>query len=175
MKPVSGRLFEHRPEAFRRMADLRRVEPHPYDPPLVGEAPAQGLDGLICTQVPQEAHGQVGGHPEGLLAVFEGPPDTRDRGPKGHAPAGVGLRVEEDLGVARALEGGLPEAGEGQVVEVPLVKQHPGALVVEVQKGLQIGEIVDLEDLEARESEREELHSELVPAMDIRGHDVAPV
>ena len=32
-----------------------------------------------------------------------------------------------------------------------------------------------IEDLEARESEREELHSELVPAMERRGHDSAPI
>jgi hypothetical protein len=54
----------------------------------------------------------------------------------------VRLRVEEDLGVAHALVDGLPEIGEGQFVEVPLVEQHPRALVVEVKEGLQVSEVV---------------------------------
>src|SRR5215210_4634133 len=63
---------------------------------------------------------------------------------------GMGLRVEEDLGVAHALGGGPSEIGPGQVVEVPLVEQYLGALVVEVQEQLQVGEVVSLANLPHR-------------------------
>src|SRR5215213_9323626 len=62
----------------------------------------------------------------------------------------MGLRVEEDLGVAHALGGGLSEVGPGQVVEVTLVEQYLGALVVEVQERLQVGEVVGLANLPHR-------------------------
>ena len=41
--------------------------------------------------------------------------------------------------------------------------------------GLKAQVLGRIEDLEARESEREELHSELVPAMEARGYDTGAV
>ena len=42
-------------------------------------------------------------------------------------------------------------------------------------KGLKAQVLGRIEELEAREREREELLSELVPAMETRGHDTGPL
>jgi hypothetical protein len=42
-------------------------------------------------------------------------------------------------------------------------------------KGLKGQVLGRIEELEAREREREELVAEFVPAMEIRGHDLAPI
>ena len=81
------------------------------------------------------------------FALFQGAAQARDHRPEVYAPARVGLRVEEDLGVAHALRGGLLEVRPGQLVEVPLVEQYPCALVVEVQEGLKVREVVGLANL----------------------------
>jgi hypothetical protein len=59
-----------------------------------------------------------------------------------HAPAGVRLGVDEDLGVHHALGGGPGEVGIGEVGEVLRPLEDGGQLVVEVQEGLQVRERV---------------------------------
>jgi hypothetical protein len=55
VKLVLRRLLEHRLEIVRWVAGLGRVEAHADEPFLVREGPAQGLDGRLGTQVPEEA------------------------------------------------------------------------------------------------------------------------
>ena len=52
------------------------------------------------------------------------------------------LRIEEDLGTANAVAGGPAEIGDHQVVEVLFFHEHGGALVVDVEEGLEIRELV---------------------------------
>lgn len=62
-------------------------------------------------------------------------------------PGEVGLRVEEDLRVPHALPGGPGEVGIGEILEVPLGAEHRHQLVVEVQEGLEVRELVRLAEL----------------------------
>ncbi len=54
----------------------------------------------------------------------------------------MSLRVEEDLDVHGSLRVGSVEIRPGQAVEVIRVPQHVGTRIVDVQKRLQIGELV---------------------------------
>src|SRR5439155_18011120 len=58
------------------------------------------------------------------------------------SPRGVRLRVEEDLGVAHIVGGCPSQIGHGHLVEVTLSAQDGGPLVVNVEEGLQIGELI---------------------------------
>jgi hypothetical protein len=90
--------------------------------------------------VAQEAHDQAGAD-RGVLA---GAPDAVDDGLEGDAARGMGLRVEEDLGMAHIVGGGARQVGGGHVVEILLGQQHAGAGVINIEEGLQIGESVRL-------------------------------
>jgi hypothetical protein len=54
----------------------------------------------------------------------------------------VGLRIEEHLGMPDALRGGPPEVGVGEVGEVLGPLEDGGQLVVQVEEGLQVLEVV---------------------------------
>src|SRR5215210_3780094 len=123
---MTSGLFEYRLVLYRRMAYLRGIEPDPDDPVPVRQRLAQGLRGLLGAEVPEEAQDQVRGYSEPSSAVEQAPANARDHRIEGHAPICVCMRVEEDFGVAHALRGGLLEVSPGQVVEVPLVQEHPG-------------------------------------------------
>jgi hypothetical protein len=64
-----------------------------------------------------------------------------------HAAVGVGLGVEEDLGMGPAVGLQPAEIGQGQVLEVGLGEQDARALVIDVQEVLQVGERVGGADL----------------------------
>ena len=93
-------------------------------------------------EVAQEAQDQARGDPELRRAVVEGPADPRAAGLEGDAALGVRLRVEEDLGMADALGGGLGQVGHGEVVEVLLGAEHGAVGVVDVQERLEVVEDV---------------------------------
>lgn len=78
----------------------------------------------------------------GLLAALQCPADPLDDGADGDAPGGVGLRVEEDLGVPDALGGGAGEVGVDEFGEVVLGAQDGHQRVVEVEEGLEVLELV---------------------------------
>ena len=67
--------------------------------------------------------------------------------PIADAPGDVRLRVEEDLRVPHALRGGPGEIGVGEVLEVLLGAQDGHELVVQVQEGLEVLELVRLAQL----------------------------
>src|SRR5438874_6764202 len=75
-------------------------------------------------------------------AVFERPVDAGDDGFEGNAPVGVGLWIEEDLGVTHALRGGPLQVGPGQVVKIQLLKEYMAARVIDVEERLQVAEDV---------------------------------
>ena len=52
----------------------------------------------------------------------------------------MGLRVEENLGVANALGGGPRQISPRQVIEVPLLQQHLATGVIDVEERLKIAE-----------------------------------
>ena len=124
------------------MAYLGGVEAPRREPTLEGQGLLQGPHRVVGAQVPEKAHDEARGEAQTNLAVHEGVSDARYRRLEGEAAARVGLRVEEDLGVSHALGGRLLQVGQGQLVEILLLQEHAHAFVVEVEKGLEVGEVV---------------------------------
>ncbi len=122
------------------MADFRGIQPHPRDAVEPGLGGLQRGEGGVLGQVAQEAEDQLGGDPElGPRPVHAGQQAVHDHG-EGDASSGVGLGIEEDLGVDAPVRVQPAEIGQRQVLEVRLGPQHRGALVVDVEEVLQVGE-----------------------------------
>jgi hypothetical protein len=94
--------------------------------------------GLV--QVAQEAQDQAGADAQLRLRLLARPVQAVDHHADGHATVGVGLRVEEELGMHHVVGRGALEVGPGHVEEVGLVQQHAGTGVVDVQEALQVSE-----------------------------------
>jgi len=90
--------------------------------------------------VAQETHDQRGAD----RTFLAGAPDAVDDGLEGHAACGMGLRIEEDLGVPHVVGGGPGEIGRGHVIEVLFGEQDTRAGVINIEEGLQIAESVGL-------------------------------
>jgi hypothetical protein len=130
--------LEHAAELLGRMAHFGRVEADADD--LVAERQGffQRGERLFLAQVAQEAHDQGGAD----RRVPAGAPDAVDHGLERHAARGMGLRVEENFGVAHVVGRGAPQVGRRHVVEILLREQHAGAGVVNVEKRLKIIECI---------------------------------
>ncbi len=102
----------------------------------------QGGLGGVFGEVTQEAQDQPAGHAQLLLAVGQRLGDAAYHHLEGNAAIGVGLGIEEGLGVDDVLLLALEQIGPGQVIEVLLGTQHVGAGVVEVEEFLQVAEVV---------------------------------
>ncbi len=133
-------LREDPGELGGRVADLGRVEADRRQ--MVGERAGllQRLQRLFLAAVAQEAQDQARRDAEPCPAFVEGAADPRAAGLEGDAAPGMGLRVEEDLGVAHALAGRLRQIGQREVVEVPLGEEHGAVGVVDVEERLQVFE-----------------------------------
>jgi hypothetical protein len=95
---------------------------------------------LVFAQMAQEAQDQSCVQPPLGMGAAAGMRQAEDDVVHRHTARGVGLRVEEDLGAAHVLAGGLLQIGEAEVEEILLGQQHRCAGVVDVEKALQIGE-----------------------------------
>ena len=134
-------------ELLRRMADLGAVEADARQLVEPGFGGLQGVERSVFREVAQEAEDQFRGDAEFSLGGLHGAEQTLDGDAERQAAVGVGLGVEEDLGVAPAIGGEASEIGHAEVVEVLLGQQHLGALVVDIQEVLQVGEGVGGPDL----------------------------
>src|SRR6202022_4887132 len=101
---------------------------------------AERLHRGLCAQVPQKAKNQPARDLQPIAAILEGAMDARDPRLEPHPPIGMGLRVEENLGMPHALAGGAFEIGPGELVEILLLEQYPAAGVIDVEEGLQVTE-----------------------------------
>jgi hypothetical protein len=129
-------------ELARRVAALAGVE---ADAGQLGAERHRRLEGrqrVRLGEVAQEAEDQLRGDAVAPLAVGEGAADAADDRLHRHAAHGVGLRVEEDLGVDHVVGGGAAQVGRGHVVEVTLGAEHVAAGVIDVEERLQIGKVV---------------------------------
>ena len=139
-QPGRAGAAEHLAELARRVAALRGIEPHPRDPVAVGETRVEGVEGGRLVEVAEEAHDEPGGEPEPRFGFVEGAADPLDHGRERDPAVGVGLRVEEDLGVAHVVGAGAREVGGGEVVEVLLLEEHARSRVVDVEEVLEVRE-----------------------------------
>jgi len=66
---------------------------------------------------------------------------------KGDSPVYMGLGIEENFRMAHILAADLLKICPHQVVEILFRLQNPGALVVDIQKILELGEVIGFPDL----------------------------
>jgi len=92
----------------------------------------------------QKAHDQARLDAERSAGVGDGAGQTFDDGRERDATRRVALRVEEHLDVAHVVRVRALEIGPGKIVEILLRDQHGHALVVDVEKVLQIAEPIRL-------------------------------
>src|SRR5215210_2985447 len=137
-----SRFVEDGLELLRRVPHLRGVETDPDDPLPVRQRAVQGLHRFFGAEVSEETHYQGRGDAKPLPGVEHGVVYTHDHRLEGHPSAGVGLRIEEHLDTAHVLGGGFLQVGPGQIVEVLFMEEHLGSLVINVQEGLEVAEVV---------------------------------
>src|SRR5918998_103223 len=142
-----SRFVEDSLELLRRVPHLRGVESDPDDPLPVRQRAVQGLRRFFGAEVPEKTHYHGRGDAKPLPGVDHGAVYALDHRLERHPSAGVGLRIEEHLGAAHVLDGGFLQVGPGQIVEVPFVEEHLGSLVIDVQEGLKVAEVVGLAHL----------------------------
>src|SRR5438552_5683791 len=128
------------PELRWRMADFRGVEADAENPVAIWQRLLERLHRGLGAQVPEEAGDQSARDLQPVAAVLQCPMDAADHGLEGNAPVGVGLRIEEYLGMADTLAGRAAQVGGGQLVKVLLLQQHLAARVIEVEERLKIAE-----------------------------------
>ena len=92
--------------------------------------------------MPQEAHDQLRGDAPLLFAIGQRVGNAGDDIGKGDAALGVALRIEEYLDMADMVGMRAFQIGPGQVVEILRRQQHRHALIIDIQKVLQVTEII---------------------------------
>jgi hypothetical protein len=127
-------------ELDRGVIPLVGVQAHSDDLVAVRQGLLEGLRRGIGGHVAQEAHDELDAQAESGLRVQPGAVQPADHGLERYPAAGVGLGIEEDLGVDHVLGAGPAEVRHGQVVEVLLGQQYRHALVVGGQERGQVGE-----------------------------------
>ena len=115
---MRARLLEDGLELLGRVPDFGRVEADPVDHPPVAQRLVERLHRRVGAEVAEETHDQLRREAELLLAVSRRVVNTVEGRLEGDAAGGVGLRVEEDLGVAHVLRGAALEVVPRQVIEV---------------------------------------------------------
>ena len=121
------------------MADLGGVQPDPEDPVQIGLGRPQGCKGRVLLQMAEETEDQAGTDSQAPLRLGHAAEQPVGDGGEGNAPVCMGLRIEEQLHMPAAIRRDPPEIGHRQVVEIGLGLQHACALVINVQKVLQVG------------------------------------
>jgi hypothetical protein len=94
--------------------------------------------------VAQETHDQARVDAELRSRIGDGMGETIDHGRERNAAAGVALRIEEHLDVAHVVSVCALKIGPGEVVEILLGDEHRHALIVEIEKVLQVAEAIRL-------------------------------
>src|ERR1700682_6772371 len=105
------------------MAALGRVETDGKEPVAVGQRLADRPYRSLLAQMPQKTEDEATRDAELGTTVLQGAMNARYYRFERHASIGVGLRVEEGLGVAGALGGGARQIRPGQVIEILLLEK----------------------------------------------------
>ena len=141
------RRVEHPLEFRRRMAQFRTVQSDALDPVQPGPGHVQGVKGGRLGQVAQEAQDEFRTHPPVRLGLVERPGNAGHDGVEGNAAVRMALRIEEDLDMAHIVGPHPLEIGPGEIEEILFGHQHIHADIIDVEKVLQVGEIIGRPDL----------------------------
>jgi hypothetical protein len=138
----AARLREHPRELRRWIAFLAGVEANADE---LGAERHRGLEGgerVLLGEVAQEAQDQLARDAVAAMRVVHRVAQPGDHDLHRDAARGVGLRIEEQLGVHHVVGVRAGEVRHRERVEVAAVAEHGAAGVVEVEKRLQIVEVV---------------------------------
>ena len=108
----------------------------------VGHRGLEGLERRRLVEMAQEAENQSRRHPEPGARLVERFADPFDHRPDRDATRRVGLRIEEDLGVADVVGVRADEIRGRQVAEVAALDEHARRGVVHVEEVLEVREAV---------------------------------
>ena len=139
-----SRAAENVLEFARRISGFRGIEADADDLVLERERGIQSLLGVRLVEMAQEAHDQARPHAELALRIGDGAIKPVDHGGEGNAASSVALRIEEHFHVPDIVGMRPLQVGEGQVVEILLGDQDRHALIIDVEKILQVAEPVSL-------------------------------
>ncbi len=131
---------ENPTELARRVTFLGTVQADRDEGVAKRQGLVEGLLGFFFAEVAQEAEDQSAADAQLLATILEGTVDAIEHDLERNATVGVGLWVEEGLGVDDVLRLAALQVGPGQVIEVLLGAQYVGALVIQVEEFLQVVE-----------------------------------
>ena len=140
VKAEPAAAVEHPRKLLRRVSLLAGIEADANQMLTERLGPFERLEGLPLREVPQEAHDQRGRDAQFVLRPGDRPRHAADHRLEGHAPRGVGLRIEEDLRADHVVGPGSLQIRPCQVMKIVFGAEHRRGGVVDVEKALQIGE-----------------------------------
>ena len=124
------------------MAQLGGVQPDAGQAVQIGLGRLQRGKGVLLRQMAQEAHDQPRGQAQARPGIVQRGQDAVGDHGEGDGARGVALGVEEHLHMPGPVGVHAVQIGLGHVEEVLLGAQNVHALIVDVQKVLQVGEVV---------------------------------
>ena len=102
----------------------------------------KGAEGVFFTEVAEKAHDQAGTDAEFAFAVAQGSADAVEHAFERNSAFGMALGIEKNFRVHHSVGMCAFQIGMSEIVEVLLAKQYVHALIVDVEKGLQVLEFV---------------------------------
>ncbi len=129
-------------EFCRGMTDLGRVQAHGTNAALVSQRLLQSCHRVARTEVAQEAHDQFKSYTEARFAILQRAVYPVHGCVEFNASFGMRLRIEKYFDVPDVVSGSAFEIFVSQVMEVLLRDQDLRAGVIDVEEGLQVGELV---------------------------------
>src|SRR5687768_3817742 len=126
------------------MAFLRRVQADAVEQVSERQRFSQRRQRARFAQMTEEADDKARGDTVLAFSVPQARGDALEHGLHRHATRGVRLRVAEDLRVHDPVRMGAFQVRKGQGLEIVRISQDRGAFVIDVEKRLQIAEVVRL-------------------------------
>ena len=118
LQPERGGRREDPRELRRRMAELGGIEPDRLDPVEPGLRLLQRRERGLLVEMAQEAEDQLRGDAVPRLGLVHAGEQAAHHRVERDAAVGVGLRIEEDLGMDDVVGRRAVEIGEGEVAEI---------------------------------------------------------
>ncbi len=109
---------------------------------MVGQRLLQSGHCRLGAEMPKKTENQVGSDTPLLFCILKSAVDASMNRLKGDTSLSMGLGVEENFSMADILGGAAFQVGPGKVVEILLSLQHSRPRIVEIQRRLQVLELI---------------------------------